>query len=70
VQGNLDPTLLFAPPDVVAAEARRILDEGRGAPGHIFNLGHGVMPGTDPDQLTRLVDVIHSYRRDSSRRDA
>jgi uroporphyrinogen decarboxylase len=70
VQGNLDPTLVFAPADVIAAEARRILDEGRGAPGHIFNLGHGVLPGTDPDVLTRLVEVIHSYRRAASPPDA
>lgn len=61
VQGNLDPTLLFAPPEVVEREARRVLDEGRAARGHVFNLGHGVLPETDPDALTRLVDVVHAY---------
>lgn len=61
VQGNLDPTLLFAPPEVVEREARRVLDEGRAARGHIFNLGHGVLPETDPDALTRLVDVVHAH---------
>jgi uroporphyrinogen decarboxylase len=59
VQGNLDPAALFAPWDIVESEARRVLAEGRAAPGHIFNLGHGVMPETDPDVLTRLVDLIH-----------
>ncbi|MGW4944243.1 uroporphyrinogen decarboxylase [Actinoplanes sp. NPDC004185] len=60
VQGNLDPAILFAPWEVVEREARRVLAEGKAAPGHIFNLGHGVMPETDPEVLTRLVELIHS----------
>jgi uroporphyrinogen decarboxylase len=60
VQGNLDPAVLFADLATVEAQARRIVAEGRRAPGHVFNLGHGVLPGTDPDVLTRLVDVVHS----------
>jgi uroporphyrinogen decarboxylase len=60
VQGNLDPALLFAPWPVIEAETRRVLGEGRAAPGHVFNLGHGVLPETDPDVLTRLVDLIHA----------
>jgi uroporphyrinogen decarboxylase len=60
VQGNLDPTVLFAPPAVVEAEGRRVLAEGAKAPGHVFNLGHGVLPKTDPDVLTRLVDLVHA----------
>ncbi len=64
VQGNLDPTVLFAPTAVVEREARRVLDEGRAARGHVFNLGHGVLPETDPDALTRLVDVVHAYELD------
>ncbi len=60
VQGNLDPTVLFAPPTVVAAETRRVLAEGAKAPGHVFNLGHGVLPETDPDALTRLVELVHA----------
>ncbi|MCA2216119.1 uroporphyrinogen decarboxylase [Wangella sp. NEAU-J3] len=60
VQGNLDPAVLFAPWPVVQAEAARVLDQGRAAPGHVFNLGHGVLPETDPDVLTRLVSFIHS----------
>ncbi len=60
VQGNLDPTLVFAPTDVMLARARDVLDAGRGARGHIFNLGHGVLPDTDPDQLARLTEFVQS----------
>jgi uroporphyrinogen decarboxylase len=59
VQGNLDPAVLFADWEVVARESRRVLDEGRAAPGHVFNLGHGVLPETDPDVLTRLAAFVH-----------
>ncbi|WP_133877013.1 uroporphyrinogen decarboxylase [Actinoplanes brasiliensis] len=59
VQGNLDPAMLFAGWDVVRREADRVLEQGRSAPGHVFNLGHGVMPETDPDMLTRLVAHVH-----------
>ncbi len=61
VQGNLDPALLWAPPDVIAGEARRIIDEGARTPGHIFNLGHGVPPEADPAVLTDLVTLVHEY---------
>ncbi|EAP98906.1 putative uroporphyrinogen decarboxylase [Janibacter sp. HTCC2649] len=61
VQGNLDPALLGAPWDVLEARVRAIVDEGRHAPGHIFNLGHGVPPHADPDVLTRIVDVVHEH---------
>ncbi len=60
VQGNLDPALLSASWPVVEAEVRRIVDEGRAAGGHIFNLGHGVLPDTDPSVLTRVVELVHS----------
>jgi uroporphyrinogen decarboxylase len=59
LQGNLDPAVLFAPWPVIEAETRRVLEQGRAAPGHVFNLGHGVLPDTDPDILTRLADLIH-----------
>jgi uroporphyrinogen decarboxylase len=59
VQGNLDPAVLFADPASIEAETRRIAEEGRRAPGHVFNLGHGVLPETDPDVLTRLVELVH-----------
>jgi uroporphyrinogen decarboxylase len=61
VQGNLDPTLVFAPTDVMLARAAEVVDAGRAAQGHIFNLGHGVVPATDPDQLARLTDFVHEY---------
>ncbi|HEY9474712.1 MAG TPA: uroporphyrinogen decarboxylase [Mycobacteriales bacterium] len=59
LQGNLDPAVLLADWAVIEREVRRVLDEGRAAPGHIFNLGHGVLPNTDPDVLTRVVDLVH-----------
>jgi uroporphyrinogen decarboxylase len=59
VQGNLDPALLFAPWEALEAKVRGIVEEGRAAPGHIFNLGHGVLPDTDPDVLTRVVELVH-----------
>ena len=59
VQGNLDPSLVFAPTDLMLSRAADVLEAGRAAPGHIFNLGHGVMPSTDPDQLARLTDFVH-----------
>jgi uroporphyrinogen decarboxylase len=61
VQGNLDPTLVFAPTDVMTRRAAEIIDAGRRAKGHIFNLGHGVIPSTDPDQLARLTEFVQSY---------
>jgi uroporphyrinogen decarboxylase len=59
VQGNLDPTLVFAPTEVMLDRADEVLAAGRAAPGHIFNLGHGVIPSTNPDQLKRLTDHVH-----------
>ena len=58
VQGNLDPAVLAAPWDVVEREALDVLARAGGRPGHIFNLGHGVLPETDPDMLTRLVALV------------
>ncbi|MGX7826754.1 uroporphyrinogen decarboxylase [Actinokineospora sp. 24-640] len=60
VQGNLDPAVLFAGDDAVRAHAERIVAEGRAADGHVFNLGHGVLPQTDPEVLTRLVELVHA----------
>jgi uroporphyrinogen decarboxylase len=61
VQGNLDPTLVFAPTEVMTRRAGEIIEAGRGARGHVFNLGHGVLPSTDPDQLARLTEFVQSY---------
>ena len=59
VQGNLDPAALFASPEDLRQHAGRVLDAGGGSPGHIFNLGHGIWPETDPDAVARLVDYVH-----------
>ncbi|MEU3964368.1 uroporphyrinogen decarboxylase [Streptomyces buecherae] len=59
LQGNLDPAVLFAPPAAVEAAADEVLAAARGLEGHVFNLGHGVLPTTDPDALTRLVAHVH-----------
>ncbi len=64
VQGNLDPTLVFAPTEVMTTRARRIVEEGRAARGHIFNLGHGVIPSTDPGQLAALTEFVQSLGSD------
>jgi uroporphyrinogen decarboxylase len=60
LQGNLDPATVFAPWPAVAERARDVLRRAKAAPGHIFNLGHGVLPDTDPDVLARLVELVHS----------
>jgi uroporphyrinogen decarboxylase len=59
LQGNLDPTACLAPREVLEAEVRRVLDDAAGHPGHIFNLGHGVLPETNPDALARVVELVH-----------
>jgi uroporphyrinogen decarboxylase len=63
VQGNLDPTLVFAPTEMMTARAAEVIEAGKAARGHIFNLGHGVIPSTDPDQLKRLTEFVQSYPR-------
>jgi uroporphyrinogen decarboxylase len=63
VQGNLDPTSVFAPWEVVAERTRDVLRRGATAEGHVFNLGHGVSPDTDPDVLTRIVELVHAETR-------
>lgn len=66
LQGNLDPAILLAPWEAVERKARQILERGRAAEGHVFNLGHGVLPSTDPDQLRRLTDLVHSFTPESA----
>jgi len=63
VQGNLDPVVLFAPPSEIRSRAVKVLEKAEGRPGHIFNLGHGVLPGTPPDHVLALVDAVHEYSR-------
>jgi uroporphyrinogen decarboxylase len=61
VQGNLDPVVLLGPGELIEREARRILDKAEGRPGHIFNLGHGILPNTPVDHVARLIDTVHEY---------
>jgi uroporphyrinogen decarboxylase len=63
VQGNLDPVTLFGPFEEVERQTRRILDQAAGRAGHIFNLGHGIMPQTPVDHVLRLVDLVHDVTR-------
>jgi uroporphyrinogen decarboxylase len=59
VQGNLDPIALFAPPDVIEGKVEAVLAAAAGRPGHIFNLGHGVLPETPPENVAVMVDAVH-----------
>jgi len=60
VQGNIDPALLAAPWQVLEAHVRDVVARGAAAPAHVVNLGHGVPPDTNPDVLTRLVELVHA----------
>jgi len=62
VQGNLDPAALFAPPQELRRQAQAVIAAAGDAPGHIFNLGHGIWPDTDPDAVARLIDCVHEHR--------
>jgi uroporphyrinogen decarboxylase len=61
VQGNLDPVILFGPVERIEKEVKRILERAEGRPGHIFNLGHGILPNTPVENVVRLVDAVHEY---------
>lgn len=63
LQGNLDPTALFAPADRVRAAARKVLDAFGTAPGHVFNLGHGILTKTPVDSVSALVDEVRTYSK-------
>ncbi len=63
VQGNLDPIALLAPWEALQARARAVLDEAAGRHGHIFNLGHGILKTTPPDNVKRLAEFVHEYTR-------
>ncbi len=59
VQGNLDPTVLFATKEIIEREVKRVLDENAGRPGHIFNLGHGILPTVPPENARFMVECVH-----------
>jgi uroporphyrinogen decarboxylase len=61
LQGNLDPSALFAPPEALRAETLRVLDSFGKGPGHVFNLGHGITPDVDPERVAVLVETVNNY---------
>jgi len=61
LQGNLDPSALFAPADTLRAETLRVLDSFGAGPGHVFNLGHGITPDVDPERVAVLVETVQGY---------
>jgi uroporphyrinogen decarboxylase len=65
VQGNLDPTVLFGTKSLIEAEVKRVLDENAGRPGHIFNLGHGILPTVPPENAIHMVECVHRLSQKS-----
>jgi uroporphyrinogen decarboxylase len=66
LQGNLDPATLLASPEVIRREVRRVLDDFGPHPGHVFNLGHGITPEVDPENVRVLVEAVHERGRAQS----
>jgi uroporphyrinogen decarboxylase len=64
LQGNLDPLVLLTDPETVAREAAAVVQAAGPAPGHVFNLGHGIQPGTPPENVAVLVETVHRTSRD------
>ncbi len=63
LQGNLDPAILYASPERIRSGVADVLEDFGPGPGHVFNLGHGVTPGVDPDHVKVLVDAVHEFSR-------
>jgi len=63
IQGNLDPAVLLGPTETIEREAKRIIDSVEGRPGHIFNLGHGILPNTPFDNVKFLIELVHEYSK-------
>jgi len=63
LQGNLDPSVLYASPEVIVSEVKKVLNQFKGKTGHVFNLGHGIMPDVDPENMKILVDAVHTYSK-------
>ncbi|KAA0446123.1 MAG: uroporphyrinogen decarboxylase [Candidatus Thioglobus sp.] len=64
IQGNLDPAVLYATPEIIEREVKKILAQFKGDTGHIFNLGHGITPDIDPENMQVLVDCVHKFSQD------
>lgn len=62
IQGNLDPVTLFADREIIKKRALSVLEQAQGKPGHIFNLGHGILPGTPVDNVKYLVEIVHQFK--------
>jgi uroporphyrinogen decarboxylase len=65
VQGNLDPITLFAEPELIRTRVRHILGQAAGRPGHIFNLGHGIVPGTPVEHVQAVVKFVREYAQEA-----
>ncbi len=63
LQGNLDPSVLYASPEVIVSEVNKVLDQFKGKTGHVFNLGHGIAPDVNPENMKILVDAVHAYSK-------
>ncbi len=63
LQGNLDPSVLYATPEVIVSEVNKVLNQFKGETGHVFNLGHGVTPDVNPESMKILVDAVHAYSK-------
>jgi uroporphyrinogen decarboxylase len=61
IQGNLDPAVMYATPEVVRVEVKKVLSQFKGDTGHVFNLGHGITPDVDPENMKVLVDSVHEF---------
>ena len=65
LQGNLDPAVLYASPERIQSAVAAVLEDFGSGPGHVFNLGHGITPGVNPDHVKVLVDAVHDFSRNS-----
>ena len=63
LQGNLDPSVLYATPEVIVSEVNKVLNQFKGETGHVFNLGHGITPDVNPENMKILVDAVHAYSK-------
>jgi uroporphyrinogen decarboxylase len=63
LQGNLDPAVLYALPEVIVSEVNKVLNQFKGETGHVFNLGHGITPDVNPENMKILVDAVHAYSK-------
>ena len=61
IQGNLDPAVMYATPEIIRAEVKKVLSQFKGDTGHIFNLGHGITPDVNPENMAVLVDSVHEF---------